>query len=141
MINKNITLEGLNTMYEKGDHISKLLGIEITEIGADYVCGKMPVDARTVQPVGILHGGASVVLAESLGSIGGNCCVDFPRQYCVGLEVNANHLRSASSGWVYGKASIVFLGKQTQVWDIRITNEEDKMVCISRLTLAVKEKI
>ena len=116
------------------------LGIEITEIGKDYIVGKMPVDDRTKQPYGFLHGGASVVLAESLGSIGANHFVDQEKYYCVGLEINANHLRPVQSGYVIGKAQAIHLGKTTQIWEIKITNEAQKLVCISRLTMAVIAK-
>ncbi|MEY3418072.1 MAG: hypothetical protein RL060_2184 [Bacteroidota bacterium] len=116
------------------------LGIEITEIGTDYIVGKMPVDDRTKQPYGFLHGGASVVLAESLGSIGANHFVDQEKYYCVGLEINANHLRPVQSGYVIGKAQAIHLGKTTQIWEIKITNEAQKLVCISRLTMAVIAK-
>lgn len=116
------------------------LGIEVTEVGKDYICGKMPVDKRTRQPFGLLHGGASVVLAESLGSLGANLAVDMNESYCVGLEINANHVRSVREGYVFGKATILHAGKNTQIWDIRITDQEDKLVCVSRLTMAVLKK-
>lgn len=114
-----------------------VLGIEVNEIGDDFLRGTMPVDARTHQPFGILHGGASVVLAESLGSLAANLCIDSSKYYCVGLDVNANHLRSVRQGSVTGTAKPVHLGKSTQVWEIRIVDEADKPVCISRLTMAV----
>ena len=116
------------------------LGIEITDIGRDFVCGKMPVDARTVQSFGILHGGASVALAESLGSIAGSMQIDSQNEVVMGIEINANHLKAVEEGWVYGKASPVKIGKRIQVWEIQITDEANKMVCISRLTLAVVKK-
>lgn len=116
------------------------LGIVVTEIGDDYLCGTMPVDKRTHQPFGILHGGASVVLAESLGSLAANLCVEPGKQYCVGLDINANHLRSVSSGIVTGTARPIHVGRTTHVWEIDIRNEEDKRVCISRLTMAVKTR-
>jgi 1,4-dihydroxy-2-naphthoyl-CoA hydrolase len=115
------------------------LGIEFTEVGPDYLCAKMPVDARTIQPFGLLHGGASVVLAETLGSMAGWMCLP-EGQHCVGLEINANHLRGVTSGHVHGKASPLHLGRSTQVWEIKITNDEGKLVCVSRLTLAVVAK-
>jgi 1,4-dihydroxy-2-naphthoyl-CoA hydrolase len=116
------------------------LGIEITELGADFICGKMPVDFRTQQPAGILHGGMSVVLAESLGSIASNLIVSNDAKICVGLEINANHIASASDGFIVGKATLVHAGSKTHVWDIRITKENGKLVCISRLTMAVLDK-
>jgi 1,4-dihydroxy-2-naphthoyl-CoA hydrolase len=115
----------------------KLLGIEFTEFGDDYVVGKMPVDERTMQPFGLLHGGASVVLAETLGSMAGYLCLEDPRKAVVGLEINANHLKGARGGYVYGKAYPVHLGSKTQVWSIDITDEKGTKICISRLTLAV----
>jgi len=116
---------------------SEALGIEFIEIGSDYLIAKMPVDHRTHQPAGLLHGGASVLLAETLGSVAGNLCVDRSTQACVGVEINANHLRSVRSGYVYGKVSSLHLGRSSQVWEIRISDPEEKLVCISRLTLAV----
>ncbi len=112
------------------------LGIQITEIGADYITASMPVDNRTHQPMGLLHGGASVVLAETLGSVAAQLTAE-PGQSCLGLEINANHLSSISTGKVYGTASPVHMGRSTQVWDIRIVDEEGKAICISRLTVAV----
>ncbi|MEI6874985.1 MAG: hotdog fold thioesterase [Spirochaetota bacterium] len=124
---------GKNTMV---DHI----GIEITEVGDDYLKGRMPVDGRTTQPFGLLHGGASAAFAETLGSIAGTILVDREREACVGLEINANHIRSARSGYVYGTARPIHIGSSTQVWDIRIEDERGKLVCVSRLTLAVVKK-
>lgn len=114
------------------------VGIEITEVGSDYLCGKMPVDKRTHQPMGLLHGGASVVLAETLGSIAATLAVDTKQYYCVGLEINANHVRSVKEGFVYGKATPLHIGRSTQVWQININNEEGRLVCTSRITMAVK---
>ena len=116
------------------------LGIEFTEITETYVAARMPVDHRTHQPMGILHGGASVALAETLGSIGGWLALADENHYCVGLEINANHVKSVKEGFVYGKASPLHIGRNTQLWEIKITNEEGKLVCISRLTLAVLSK-
>ena len=112
------------------------LGIEITEVGDDFLRGRVPVDERTRQPFGILHGGVSVVLAESLGSIAAYYACPEGHQ-AVGLEVNANHLRSAKSGWVTGTARPVHIGRTTQVWAIEMVNEDGEMVCISRLTMAI----
>ena len=113
------------------------LGMEITELGEDFLRGTLPVDERTKQPMGLLHGGASVTLAESLGSIAGTLACD-QNQYCVGLEINANHLKSATSGVVTGTARPIHIGRTTQVWEIKIENDKGQMTCISRLTLAVK---
>ena len=116
------------------------IGIEITDYGDDFLCGKMPVDERTIQPYGLLHGGASASFAETLGSVAGGIKVHGENNGVVGIEINANHLKSVKSGWVYGRAVPVRTGRKIQVWDIKITNEEDELVCVSRLTLAVVEK-
>ena len=113
------------------------LGIVITDAGDDWLRGTMPVDARTVQPYGILHGGASVALAETLGSMAGNLCVDTTKEMVVGLEINANHVRAMRGGVVTGTARALHVGRSTQLWEIRIENDEGKLVCVSRLTLAV----
>ena len=116
------------------DHI----GIEITEVGDDFLCGTMPVDRRTIQPMGLLHGGASVVLAETLGSIAANlCCAE--GTYCVGLEINANHLRSVTSGKVTGMARPIHIGRSTQVWEIKIEDDHGRPTCVSRITMATKK--
>jgi 1,4-dihydroxy-2-naphthoyl-CoA hydrolase len=120
--------------------LSESLGIEFTEAGPDYLRGRMPVDQRTKQPYGLLHGGASVALAETLGSAAGNLCLDGDRSVAVGLEISANHLRPATQGWVIGTARPIHIGRSTQVWDIRIEDEAGHMTCISRLTLAVVPK-
>ena len=114
------------------------LGIEITEVGDDFLRGTMPVDRRTIQPMGLLHGGASVVLAETLGSIAANLCSE-DGTYCVGLEINANHLRSATSGTVTGTTRPIHIGRSTQVWEINIEDEQGRPTCISRITLAAKK--
>jgi 1,4-dihydroxy-2-naphthoyl-CoA hydrolase len=114
------------------------LGIELTGLGADHLVGRMPVDERTRQPFGILHGGASVLLAETLVS----CAATFvvrPGYACVGMEINANHLRPVTSGWVTGTARPVSLGRRTQVWEVRIVDHDDRLVCVSRCTMAVIE--
>lgn len=132
------TLEILNSWNQNtmGGH----LGMEFTEIGEDYLCGKMPVDSRTHQPMGLLHGGASAALAETLGSVAGLMQVDSEKQACVGIEINANHVKSVRNGFVYGKATAVHLGQKTHVWDIRITNGSGDLICVSRLTLAVLDR-
>ncbi|NCN41343.1 hotdog fold thioesterase [bacterium] len=115
------------------------MGIEAIEVGPDFLRARMPVDERTKQPIGLLNGGSSVLLAESLMSTAGNWCVDFPNEFCVGQEINANHLRSARDGFVEGVARPIHLGRTSHVWECRITHE-DKLVCISRMTLAVLQK-
>ncbi len=117
----------------------ELLDIRFTEIGPDYLRATMPADARTWQPFGLLHGGASVTLAETLGSVGANCVVDHSKFFCVGQEVNANHLRGVRSGRVTGTARPIHIGGRSQVWEIRIEDPKGKLACISRLTLAVVE--
>ncbi len=116
------------------------LGIEFLEIGEDYIKARMPVDHRTTQPDGILHGGASAALAETLGSVAATLCVEPGRKRCVGLEINANHIRSVTGGYVYGVTRPIHLGKTTHVWEIRIFNALEKLVCISRLTVAVLDR-
>lgn len=120
--------------------IATVIGMTFTEVGDDYIRGTLPVDHRTHQPMGILHGGASVVLAESLGSMAANLCVDTTQQYCVGLDINANHIRPVRTGKVTGTARPLHLGKSTQVWEIRIEDEAGRLTCISRLTMAVLDR-
>lgn len=115
------------------------LGIEFTEIGKDYVKAKMPVDEKTKQPFGMLHGGASVVLAETLGSVASNVVLA-GNQYAVGLEINANHIKGVKDGYVHGTAKPIHLGRKTHVWSIEIKDDNDNLVCVSRLTVAVIEK-
>ncbi|WP_423841109.1 hotdog fold thioesterase [Vibrio mytili] len=121
-----------NTMIEH-------LNIEYTALSDDSISATMPVCSYTHQPLGMLHGGASVVLAETLGSIAANCCVD-ENSYCVGLDINANHIRAMRSGYVIGTAKPQHIGVSTQVWQINITDERERLVCTSRLTIAVKQK-
>ena len=130
---ESVQQRGKNTMVE---HI----GIEITDLGADYLRGRMPVDGRTIQPMGILHGGASIALAETLGSIAANLVVDPEKSYCVGLDINGNHIRSAKQGFVTGTARPLHIGSTTQVWNIEIKDEAERLICISRLTMAVLQK-
>ena len=120
--------------------MAEQIGIEFTKIGDDFLEATMPVDPRTHQPFGLLHGGASVALAETLGSVAATCCVDMAKQFCVGLDINANHIRGAKGGMVKGVTKPIHIGKKTQVWEIRITNEKEELVCISRITMAVLDK-
>jgi 1,4-dihydroxy-2-naphthoyl-CoA hydrolase len=133
-----VTPDILNSLSK--NTLAEHLGIEFTAIGDDYLEARMPVDARTHQPMGLLHGGASVVLAETLGSVGATLCVDDSTQYCVGLEINANHLKGVRSGFVTGVARPIHIGRKTQVWEIRISNERKEPVCVSRITIAVLDK-
>ncbi len=138
MFNKSFDIDFLRNLNPKT--IDKQLGIEFTEIGEDFVTAKMPVDHRTHQPFGILHGGASVVLAETLGSVASMLSLPDPqKQRAVGLEISANHIRAVREGWVYGRVTALHVGRKTHVWDIKITNEEGKLVCVSRLTVAIIE--
>ena len=134
-----ITLEDARRTFGGGGDLAHHLGIELTAIGTDFLSGKMPVDERTRQPFGLLHGGASVALAETLGSVAANFCVDTTKVYCVGQEINANHVRSARSGHVTGTARPIHLGSRSQVWDIRIEDEAGRLTCVSRLTMSVIE--
>lgn len=138
MFNDNISLKNLNNLCL--GNMAETLEIEFTEITSNSLTAKMPVNHKTKQPYGILHGGASVALAETVGSIAGNLLVNDSGKMCVGLEINANHLRPASDGYVYAVATPLHLGSKTHVWDIKISNDDNKLVCVSRLTLAVIPK-
>lgn len=129
------TIEILQQM-SKGNMLTHI-GIEFIEVGDDFIKAKMPVDYRTHQPLGLLHGGASVVLAESLGSSAGSFCVNTPDEYVVGIEINANHIKSVRSGFVIGIAQPIHIGKHTHIWSVKIKNEQEQLVCISRITLQV----
>lgn len=134
-----VNLDGLNkfSSHTMVQHI----GIEFTEYGDDYLMAKMPVDHRTVQPVRLLHGGASAALAETLGSTAGSLVIDTNHQHVVGVELNCSHVRSGREGeYVYAKTYPVKIGRKLQVWQIDIKNEQDKIVCVSRLTLAVIDR-
>lgn len=122
------------------DTMDAYLGIEFMNIGPDFLEARMPVNERTVQPHGILHGGASVALAETLGSVGGSMVVDLERYLVLGQEINANHLRPARQGHVHGRARPIHLGRRSQVWAIEIVDDRQRLVCVSRLTLAVTER-
>lgn len=130
-----VTLDRFNAL--NGDTMMQTIGIVFTEVGDDFLRATMPVDARTQQPYGLLHGGASVALAETLGSAAGMMLVDPAREIVVGIEINANHLRGVKSGIVTGTARALHIGRSTQVWEIRVEDESERLVCISRLTLAV----
>jgi 1,4-dihydroxy-2-naphthoyl-CoA hydrolase len=138
MINSLITVEELNNMSK--NTMMEHLGIEFTAVGSDFVSAKMPVDARHHQPYGLLHGGASVTLAETLGSVAAHLSVDSSKFMCVGLEINANHLKGVRAGYVFGTTRPIHVGRSTQVWEIIITNEEDQKVCVSRITISVIAK-
>ena len=131
------SLLSVETLNGSRNGMNSTIGILFTEIGEDYIRGTMPVDARTVQPYGLLHGGASVALAETLGSTGAAMCVDAEKYLVVGQEINANHVRAARSGLVTGTARPAHIGGRTHVWTIDIVNEAGQLVCISRITMAV----
>ncbi len=133
-----LELDAINSMGE-GCMVSHL-GIVFTEIGPDYLKATMPVDHRTKQPMGLLHGGASVALAETMGSVGATVCIDLNKQHAVGLEINTNHIKSATSGVVTGTAKPIHLGKGTHVWSIEIHNENNQLVAISRITMAILDR-
>ena len=135
---KELSVEKLRSFNKQT--MAEHLDIEWSAIGDNFIKATMPVDHRTLQPYGLLHGGASCVLAETIGSLASAMVVDHSRFYCVGLEINANHIRSAKQGYVYGTCSPLHIGSSTHVWDIRITNEEGKLICISRLTVAIMKK-
>jgi 1,4-dihydroxy-2-naphthoyl-CoA hydrolase len=130
-------LDPADITRKEGQSLAEHLGIVITEIGDDYVTATMPVDTRTVQPHGRLHGGASVALAETVGSLAANLTLDPAQQIAVGLEINANHVRPVKSGLVQATARPEALGRTTQIWSIRIVDDQQRLVCISRLTMAV----
>jgi 1,4-dihydroxy-2-naphthoyl-CoA hydrolase len=129
------SMRHLNAIHEKT--AVEQLGIEFIEATDDSITARMPVDERTKQPMGLLHGGASVLLAETLGSSAANYCVDTNTHYCVGLEINANHIRGARSGWVTGTATALHIGSTTQVWEIKMRDDAGKLTCVSRITMAV----
>lgn len=132
------TLESLNKM--SANTMLAHLGIQFTNIEDGTIEARMPVDHRTHQPFGILHGGASVALAETLGSVAAMLCIDSSAQYCVGLDINANHIKSVKEGFVIGRVKPVHVGKKTHVWEIKITTEKEELVCISRITMAILDR-
>ena len=135
MFKQGVTLEAINAMSK--DTLVENLGIEVIEMGENFLVAKMPVDKRTHQPMGLLHGGASVVLAETLGSIAATLTLNNKEQHCVGLEINANHVRPVSSGFVTGTTTVASLGRSVHVWNIDIKNDQGKLNCVSRLTTAI----
>ncbi|HVI47372.1 MAG TPA: hotdog fold thioesterase [Chitinophaga sp.] len=134
----DVSLDQLNEIGRPT--MAAYLGMEFTEIGPDYLKMMMPVDHRTIQPYGLLHGGASVALAETIGSMASALIIDQEKQICVGMEINANHVRGVKEGYVHATAKPVHIGSTSHVWDIRITDDQHRLVCISRLTVAVLAK-
>ena len=138
MINQNINLKDINTINQ--ETLISNLGIEFTEIGDDFLIAKMPVDERTFQPMGLLHGGANVALAETLGSIGTFLIIDGKTQNGVCIEINANHVGSAMEGFVFGTAKLVHQGRTTHIWNIEIRDEKHKLISTSRMTMMIIER-
>ena len=136
--NQSLSIADLQS-FEK-ETMNEYIGIEFTEVGENYLKAKMPVDNRTRQAYGILHGGASVTLAETIGSIGSAMIIDPVKYYCVGVEINANHIRSVRDGFVIAKATPLHTGNSTHVWDIKIVDENEKLVCVSRLTVYILKR-
>jgi 1,4-dihydroxy-2-naphthoyl-CoA hydrolase len=134
----DVSLDQLNEIG--GNTMAALLGMEFTEIGPDYLRMIMPVDNRTKQPYGLLHGGASAALAETVGSVASSLIIDQKKQICVGLDINANHIKGVTEGYVHAIARPLHVGTTTHVWDIRICDDDNKLVCISRLTVAIRDK-
>lgn len=136
--NKNLSAADFKEMND--DTMGKHIGLEFSEVGPDFLKATMPVDHRTRQPYGLLHGGASCVLAETLGSVASAMVIDPVKFICVGLEINANHVRSAREGFVTGTCTPIHIGASTHVWDIKIHDERNKLICVSRLTVAILKK-
>lgn len=134
-----VDLKSLNAMRDAANMLNAL-GIRFTEVGDDYLQATMPVDERTKQPAGILHGGASCVLAETLGSVASNLVVGYGEADCLGIEINANHLNAVASGTVTGRVTPVRLGRSLHVWDIRMTDDRGRLTCVSRLTVMIRPK-
>lgn len=135
---ENISLSALNESCK--NTMAETLSMKFTSVGDDFLQIQMPVNGQTHQPYGLLHGGASAALAETVGSVASSLCIDKERQICVGLEINCNHIRGVREGWVTATARPLHLGTSTHVWDIKITNEQDKLICVSRLTVAILKK-
>jgi 1,4-dihydroxy-2-naphthoyl-CoA hydrolase len=135
---KNINIEKIKDFGK--DTMAHFLGMEWTEIGNDFLEMSLPVNEKTRQPYGLLHGGASCVLAETVGSVASALVIDKEQFYCVGLEINANHVRGVKEGFIKGRCTPLHLGRRTHVWDIRITDADKKLVCVSRLTVAILPK-
>ncbi len=137
--NNNITLETLNKLSK--NTMAGFLDISFTDIGDDYIKATMPVNSKTHQPYGLLHGGASAVLAETIGSTASMLCIDTEKQICVGIEINCNHIRGKKDGVVTATVQQLHIGATTHVWDIKIRDEKEKLICVSRLTVAILKKV
>ena len=138
MFPKNLSPDQLNTISK--NTLLSHIGIVFTEIGKDYITAKMPVNSTTSQPMGILHGGASVTMAESIGSVGSHILIDNEKESAVGIEINANHITSTKNGFVFGTGKMIHKGNSTHIWSIEIKDEKDKLISISRLTVMILKK-
>jgi 1,4-dihydroxy-2-naphthoyl-CoA hydrolase len=138
MFNPEMTVAAINRMSEQT--LAANLGIRFTEVGADFMCARMPVDSRTIQPFGLLHGGASIALAETMGSVASTALIDLTTQAAVGLDINGNHLRTVQDGFVSGTVRPIHIGRRTHVWEIRIEDDEGRLINISRLTMMIIQR-
>jgi 1,4-dihydroxy-2-naphthoyl-CoA hydrolase len=138
MFNPKMTVAAINQMCEQT--LAANLGIEFTEVGVDFLCARMPVDSRTIQPFGLLHGGASIVLAETMGSVASTALIDLSTQAAVGLDINGNHLRTVREGFVSGTVRPIHIGRRTHVWEIRIEDDEGRLINVSRLTMMIIQR-
>ena len=138
MFNPEMTVAAINQMCEQT--LAANLGIEFTEVGVDFMCARMPVDSRTIQPFGLLHGGASIVLAETMGSVASTALIDRSTQAAVGLDINGNHLRTVREGFVSGTVRPIHIGRRTHVWEIRIEDDEGRLINVSRLTMMIIQR-
>ena len=138
MFNPEMTVAAINQMCEQT--LAANLGIEFTEVGVDFLCARMPVDSRTIQPLGLLHGGASIALAETMGSVASTALIDLSTQAAVGLDINGNHLRTVREGFVSGTVRPIHIGRRTHVWEIRIEDDEGRLINVSRLTMMIIQR-
>ena len=138
MFNPEMTVAAINQVCEQT--LAANLGIEFTEVGVDFMCARMPVDSRTIQPFGLLHGGASIVLAETMGSVASTALIDLSTQAAVGLDINGNHLRTVRVGFVSGTVRPIHIGRRTHVWEIRIEDDEGRLINVSRLTMMIIQR-
>jgi 1,4-dihydroxy-2-naphthoyl-CoA hydrolase len=138
MFNPAMTVSAINQMGAQT--LAANLGIEFTEVGVDFMCARMPVDSRTIQPFGLLHGGASIVLAETMGSVASTALIDLSTLAAVGLDINGNHLRTVREGFVSGTVRPIHIGRRTHVWEIRIEDDEGRLINVSRLTMMIIQR-
>ena len=138
MFNPEMTVAAINQVCEQT--LAANLGIEFTEVGVDFMCARMPVDSRTIQPFGLLHGGASIALAETMGSVASTALIDLSTQAAVGLDINGNHLRTVRVGFVSGTVRPIHIGRRTHVWEIRIEDDEGRLINVSRLTMMIIQR-